>query len=65
MKKNEIITIKTINSPIEKSSYEIIKASRAEIQLSMKHACEEAEIIKERNRTLIHYQHKFIVTKPK
>ena len=66
MKKSQTIILKTnSSSPCQNSPYKIIKVSQEEIQLSMKHACEEAEIIKEQNRTLINYQHKFIVKKHK
>lgn len=61
MKKQQPNTTKN-NPPkkCQKSPYKIVKVSREELKLSMKNACEEMEIIKAQNRTLIDYQHKFI-----
>ena len=47
--------------PIRGARYRITKASSKEIRQSMKIACIESERIKNRNLTLMDYQHKYIV----
>ena len=47
--------------PIRGAIYRITKASSNEIRQSMKIACIESETIKNRNLTLMDYQHKYII----
>ena len=64
MKKSLIINHKKATSSTStKNTYRIIKASREEILLSIENACNELDLIKEQNQTLVNYQHKCLLKK--